>query len=153
MFFEAAERRENTDLQAVALIYYMVSTPPPPLVTQCTIAIFDRNVATIFHFQWKIGNISEMFLQYSVLYGIWSLSFPQNFTAQVTEFFWNLIPFCPQGGTTISRNYFLFHKAGYILQLFNYFYYLYKLLVLNYFEFCKVEYIFYVFNSLQYLQF
>ena len=31
--------------------------------------IFDRNVATIFYLQRKIGNISDMFLQYSVLYG------------------------------------------------------------------------------------
>ena len=33
-------------------------------------AIFDRNVATIFHSQRKIGNISDMFLQYSVLCGL-----------------------------------------------------------------------------------
>ena len=31
--------------------------------------IIDKNVATIFQLQWKIGNISEMFLQYSVLCG------------------------------------------------------------------------------------
>ena len=31
-------------------------------------AIFYRNVATIFHLKWKIGNISDMFLQYSELY-------------------------------------------------------------------------------------
>ena len=30
---------------------------------------FDRNVVRIFHLQWKIGNISDMFLQYSVLCG------------------------------------------------------------------------------------
>ena len=33
-------------------------------------AIFDKNVATIFQLQWKIRNISDMFLQYSVVYGI-----------------------------------------------------------------------------------
>ena len=32
-------------------------------------AIFDKNIATIFQLQWKIGNISNMFLQYSVLCG------------------------------------------------------------------------------------
>ena len=32
-------------------------------------AIFDKNIATIFQLQWKIGNISDMILQYSVLYG------------------------------------------------------------------------------------
>ena len=32
-------------------------------------AIFDKNVETIFQLQWKIGNISDMFLQYSVLCG------------------------------------------------------------------------------------
>ena len=31
--------------------------------------IVDKNAATIFQFQWKIGNISDMFLQYSVLCG------------------------------------------------------------------------------------
>ena len=31
--------------------------------------IIDKNVATIFQLEWKIGNISDMFLQYSVLYG------------------------------------------------------------------------------------
>ena len=31
---------------------------------------FDRNVVTILHLQWKIGNISDMFLQYSVLCGL-----------------------------------------------------------------------------------
>ena len=31
------------------------------------LAIFDRNVATIFHLKWKIGNIFDMFLEYSVL--------------------------------------------------------------------------------------
>ena len=31
--------------------------------------IIDTNVAAIFQSQWKIGNISHMFLQYSVLYG------------------------------------------------------------------------------------
>ena len=32
-------------------------------------AIFEKNIATIFQLQWNIGNISEMFLQYSVLCG------------------------------------------------------------------------------------
>ena len=31
--------------------------------------IIDKNVAAIFQLQWKIGNVSDMFLQYSVLYG------------------------------------------------------------------------------------
>ena len=31
--------------------------------------IIDKNVAAIFQLQWKIGNISDMFLQYSVLSG------------------------------------------------------------------------------------
>ena len=32
-------------------------------------AVFDGNVATIFHLQWKIVNISDMLFQYSVLCG------------------------------------------------------------------------------------
>ena len=32
-------------------------------------AIFDKNIATIFQLQCKIGNISDVFLQYSVLCG------------------------------------------------------------------------------------
>ena len=31
--------------------------------------IIDKNVAAIFLLQWKIGNISDIFLQYSVLCG------------------------------------------------------------------------------------
>ena len=31
--------------------------------------IIDKNFAAIFQLQWKIGNISDMFLQYSVLCG------------------------------------------------------------------------------------
>ena len=31
--------------------------------------IIDKNIAAIFQLQWKIGNISDMFLQYSVLRG------------------------------------------------------------------------------------
>ena len=31
--------------------------------------IIDKNVAAIFQLQWKIENISDMFLQYSVLSG------------------------------------------------------------------------------------
>ena len=31
--------------------------------------IIDKNVAAIFQLQWKIGNVSDMFLQYSVLCG------------------------------------------------------------------------------------
>ena len=33
------------------------------------ISIFDKNLWTIFHLQWKIGNISDMFLHDSVLCG------------------------------------------------------------------------------------
>ena len=32
--------------------------------------ISDKNVAAIFQLQWKIGNISDIFLQYSVICGI-----------------------------------------------------------------------------------
>ena len=32
--------------------------------------IIDKNIAAIFQLQWKIGNISDMFLQYSVLCGL-----------------------------------------------------------------------------------
>ena len=32
--------------------------------------IIDKNVAAIFQLQWKIGNISDMFLEYCVLRGI-----------------------------------------------------------------------------------
>ena len=33
-------------------------------------AVFDKNIVTIFQLQWNIVNISDMFLQYSVLCGI-----------------------------------------------------------------------------------
>ena len=33
------------------------------------VGIIDKNSAAIFQLQWKIGNISDMFLQYSVLCG------------------------------------------------------------------------------------
>ena len=33
------------------------------------LAILEKNVATIFQLQWNIGNISDIFLQYSVLCG------------------------------------------------------------------------------------
>ena len=33
-------------------------------------AIFEKNVERIFQLKWKIGNISDMFLQYSMLCGI-----------------------------------------------------------------------------------
>ena len=33
------------------------------------LAIFEKNVERIFQLQWKIGNIPDMFLQYSVLCG------------------------------------------------------------------------------------
>ena len=33
-------------------------------------AIIDKNVAALFQLQWKIGNISDMFLQHSMLCGI-----------------------------------------------------------------------------------
>ena len=32
--------------------------------------IIDKNVAEIFQLKWKIGNISDMFLQYYVLCGL-----------------------------------------------------------------------------------
>ena len=32
--------------------------------------IINKNVAAKFQLQWKIGNISDMFLQYSVLFGM-----------------------------------------------------------------------------------
>ena len=37
--------------------------------------IIDKNVVAIFQLQWKIGNISEMFLQYSVLRGFYNECF------------------------------------------------------------------------------
>ena len=35
------------------------------------VLIFDKNVATIFQLQWNIGNIPDIFLQCSVLCGIY----------------------------------------------------------------------------------
>ena len=40
--------------------------------------IIDKNVAAIFQLQWKIGNISDMFLQYSVLCGYLIVSYPHS---------------------------------------------------------------------------
>ena len=57
-----------------------------------------------------------------------------------------------QCGSNISRNYVLFRKAGYILKLFNSFYYLQKISVLQFIAFRKVEVIFNLFDSLQYHQ-
>ena len=34
-------------------------------------ATFEKNVERIFQLQWKIKNISDMFLQYSVLCGLY----------------------------------------------------------------------------------
>ena len=38
------------------------------------LAIFNKNFATIFQLQWNIGNILDVFLQYFVLCGIYSLT-------------------------------------------------------------------------------
>ena len=40
--------------------------------------IIDKNVAAIFQLQWTIGNISDVFLQYSVLCG-WTYKDINNF--------------------------------------------------------------------------
>ena len=52
----------------------------------------------------------------------------------------DLIPFCPHNGSNISRNYFLFRKAEYILKLFNFFEHS-ENIGIAFFEFRKVEYI------------
>ena len=40
--------------------------------------IIDKNVTAIFQLQWKIGNISDMFLQYSVLCGSYTVKTPES---------------------------------------------------------------------------
>ena len=60
----------------------------PQKFSPCNVAmkyfgIIDKNVAAIFQLQWKIGNISDMFLQYYVLCGMyWSQgeNFLQDFS-------------------------------------------------------------------------
>ena len=42
-------------------------------------AIFDKNIATIFQLQWNIGNIPDIFLQYSVLRGTLHKNFLKKF--------------------------------------------------------------------------
>ena len=49
--------------------------------------IIDENVAAIFQLQWKIGNISDIFLQYSVLCGFrYTFAFIGIGTDLCTEF-------------------------------------------------------------------
>ena len=40
--------------------------------------IIDKNIAAIFQLQWKIGNISDMFLQYHLLCGLWQFAPSDN---------------------------------------------------------------------------
>ena len=47
--------------------------------------IIDKNVAAIFQLQWKIGNISDMFLQYSVLCGLFKIIVERIQIFQVTQ--------------------------------------------------------------------
>ena len=47
--------------------------------------IFGRNIATIFYLQWKIENISDMFLQYFLLCGFHYKSKP-NYTEKQIPF-------------------------------------------------------------------
>ena len=51
--------------------------------------IIDKNVAAIFQLHWKIGNISDMFLQYSVLCGEGSTLI--NFGLPIKEDFWYVL--------------------------------------------------------------
>ena len=55
-------------------------------------AIFDKNVATILQLQWNIGNIPDIFLQYSVLcgYEIWHTSETVT-TLYSSQFSWQLM--------------------------------------------------------------
>ena len=50
-------------------IYKNISESQNCNVAMKYFGIIDKNVAAIFHLQWKIVNISDMFLQYSVLCG------------------------------------------------------------------------------------
>ena len=60
---------------------------------------------------------------------------------------WNLIPsrFC--NSSNILHNYFLFCNAGYVLVLFNFFYYLQKISILDRSEILSVEYNLQSFNA------
>ena len=79
-----------------------------------------------------------------------NLIFPPSSNAQESNIFsWNLSPFCPHSNSNISRNNFLFRKAGYIVKLFNFFIHS-ENICLEFFKFRRVEYIFKVLNSLQY---
>ena len=87
--------------------------------------IIDKNVAAIFPLQWKIGNISDMFLHYSVLCGIINNStmfqltlyvlvqnkrsivipisfFMWNFSSDVTWYFW---------WNFVYGNYCIYHRG------------------------------------------
>ena len=51
-------------------------------------AIFDKNVSTIFQLQWNIENIPDIFLQYSVLCGVWTLGCQPSLNILLTEPTW-----------------------------------------------------------------
>ena len=46
-------------------------------------AIFNKNLATIFQLQWNIGNIPDIFLQYSALCGFIHIHFLRNQTKKI----------------------------------------------------------------------
>ena len=57
--------------------------------------LIDKNVVTIFQLQWKIGNIADTFLQYSVLCEIALSFFISKYKKPVTEFAISFHPFRP----------------------------------------------------------
>ena len=58
--------------------------------------IIDKNFAAIFQLQWKIGNISNIFLQYSVLCGRKSSVFAQCWADG--QFLHEIVPSCVISG-------------------------------------------------------
>ena len=64
--------------------------------------IIDKNVAAIFQLQWKIGNISDMFLQYFVL--CWYRLHFRKFKKMFVSVFDILFYFCGLNKRTASQH-------------------------------------------------
>ena len=87
-----------------------MSSSFPKHVAMKYLTIFYKNVETIFQLQWKIGNISDMFLQYSVLCGRIQNLRPRK--PESTDFKVNMI-YCSMcyDGPTLYKNPFISRES------------------------------------------
>ena len=70
--------------------------------------IIDKNLAAKFQLQCKIRNISDMFLQYSVLCGVLQIISYKNFKARALGHLESVNTFCDnlkQGMAQLEKNY------------------------------------------------